>query len=258
MNAARGNIATVETTLMAQIIVAAFAMREFGTDMTAPVGETDRFCARCETGAISIFGFTNRIGARAAGRYPCATSRRARSALDYNELMGNIPAIPSNRTCASGGGESGPRARAARCGAVLTLVFTAFLAGCYHAPPVANTQQLDRSGMNYDSVQQLRALNITPPEVAEVMKLRDAGFPDATCVQAVQVFHSHGQAFRAEDIIGLSQAGMSEQMIFALASLNRFGENAGELEAMHLAGLSDAVVLEVARHRAEGKPVLSG
>ena len=162
------------------------------------------------------------------------------------------------RTCASGGGESGSRARATLCGGVLTFVLAAFLAGCHHAPPVADTQQLDRSGMNYDSVQQLRALNITPPEVAEVMKMRDAGFADATCVQAVQVFHSHGQAFRAEDIIGLSHAGMSEQMIFELAGLNDFGKNAGELEAMHLAGLSDAVVLEVARHRAEGKPVLSG
>jgi len=193
-------------------------------------------------------------------RYPSATSRRARAALDYNELMGSIPAIPSIRTCASDGENSGSRARArtALCGAVLTLALTFFLAGCHHAPPVANTQQLDRSGMSYDSVQQLRALNVTPPEVAEIMKLHEAGFADATCVQAVQVFHNHGQAFRADDIIGLSQAGMSEQMIFALASLNDFGKNAGELEAMHLAGLSDAVVLEVARHRAEGKPVLSG
>ncbi len=166
------------------------------------------------------------------------------------------------RSGASGGGKSGSRASGVLCGAVLTLALTAFVAvslgGCHHAPPVANTQQLDRSGMNYDSVQQLRALNITPPEVAEVMKLRNAGFSDADCVQAVQLFHKHGQPFRADDIIGLSQAGMSEQMIFELAGLNGFGENAGELEAMHLAGLSDAVVLEVAHHRAEGKPVLSG
>jgi hypothetical protein len=172
--------------------------------------------------------------------------------------MGSIPAIPSIRTCASDSENSGSRAPATLCGAVLTLVLTFFLGGCHHAPPVANTQQLDRSGMSYDSVQQLRALNVTPPEVAEIMKLHEAGFADATCVQAVQVFHNHGQAFRADDIIGLSQAGMSEQMIFALASLNDFGKNAGELGAMHLAGLSDAVVLEVARHRAEGKPVLSG
>jgi hypothetical protein len=112
--------------------------------------------------------------------------------------------------------------------------------------------------MNYDSVQQLRALSVTPPEVTEILKFHDAGFPDATCVQAVQVYHKRGQAFRADDIIGMSQAGMSDQMIFTLAGLNDFGKNAGELEAMHLAGLSDAVVLEVARHRADGKPVLSG
>jgi hypothetical protein len=32
----------------------------------------------------------------------------------------------------------------------------------------------------------------------------------------------------------------------------------GELQAMRLAGLSDGVILEVARRRSEGRPVLSG
>lgn len=137
------------------------------------------------------------------------------------------------------------------------MILAFALAGCRHVP-VANTQSLDRAGINYDSVQQLRALNVTTPEVAEILKLHAAGFSDASCVEAVQVFHIRGQAFTADDIIGLRKAGMSERTIFALASLNQFGMNAGELEAMHLAGLSDAIVLEVARQRAEGKSVLSG
>ena len=50
----------------------------------------------------------------------------------------------------------------------------------------------------------------------------------------------------------------AEDTIIELAKLNQLGLRAGELEAMRLAGLSDAILLEVARHRAAGKPVLAG
>jgi hypothetical protein len=51
---------------------------------------------------------------------------------------------------------------------------------------------------------------------------------------------------------------MSEDTILELARLNQVGLSAGEFQAMRLAGLSDAIVLEVARHRAANQPVLSG
>jgi len=130
-------------------------------------------------------------------------------------------------------------------------------AGCRQASS-ANTQMLDRSGMDYASVQQIRGLNVSANEVEEVLKMHDAGFSDATCVRSVQIYHNRGQAFRADEIMSMRQAGMSEQTVFALAQMNDFGKNAGELEAMHLAGLSDAIVMEVAKRRADGEPVLSG
>lgn len=145
------------------------------------------------------------------------------------------------------------RACLAICAAILAVVPV----GCHHASS-ADTQTLDRSGMDFGSVQQIRALNVSTAEVSEILKMHDAGFSDASCVQAVQIAHSHGQPFHADDLVGMKQAGMSEQMIFELANMPDYARNAGELEAMHLAGLSDAIVLEVARHRAEGKPVLSG
>lgn len=141
--------------------------------------------------------------------------------------------------------------------AIIAAVLTLVLSGCRHKSS-ASTQLLDRSGMDFSSVQQIRELNVNTAEVSEILKMHDAGFPDQSCVQAVKIAHTHGQVFRADDIIGMRQAGMSEQMVFELAGMSDFGRDAGELEAMHLAGLSDAIVMEVARHRAEGKPVLSG
>jgi hypothetical protein len=51
---------------------------------------------------------------------------------------------------------------------------------------------------------------------------------------------------------------VSEETILELARLNQLGLSAGEFQAMRLAGLSDATVLAVARHRALNQPVLSG
>jgi hypothetical protein len=160
--------------------------------------------------------------------------------------------------------------RAASCGSwskragdrralVATALFLAFgVAACRRSSGV-DTQALNNSGMAYDSVKQLRDMKVTAAEIGEILKMRDAGFPDTDCVQVVRAFHGRGQQFDAGSAVaGLSQAGMSDKTILELASLNQLGLSAGELEAMHLAGLSDAVVLEVARHRAAGKPVLAG
>jgi len=113
--------------------------------------------------------------------------------------------------------------------------------------------------MGYDAIKQLKALDITTPEVAQLAAARQGGFPDASCVEAVQIFHGRGQAFAAGDAVaGLLRAGMQVNAILELARLNQLGLGAGELQAMKLAALPDTVILEVARHHAEGKPVLAG
>lgn len=147
-------------------------------------------------------------------------------------------------------------ARAASLMAAVALAFV--LAACSHVRS-ADTEPLDRSGMDYDSVKQLKALNITQPEVAEILKMHGAGLSDQDCIRLIRIVHSRSQIFSAGDTVAdMIQAGMSEETILALANLDQLGSSAGELEAMHLAGLSDAIILEVARHRAQGKPVLSG
>jgi hypothetical protein len=132
------------------------------------------------------------------------------------------------------------------------------LAAC-HRSVSADTQALDHSGMAYDSVKELRALEVTNLEITQILKIYGSGFSDEDSVAIVRIFHSRGQAFTGGDaVLDLLQAGMQDDTILALARLNQLGACAGEFEAMHLAGLSDPIILEVARHRSEGKPVLSG
>ena len=73
------------------------------------------------------------------------------------------------------------------------------------------------------------------------------------------MYRARNQAFDAgDDIAGLARAQIAEATILELAKLNQLGFASGEYEAMRLAGLSDAIVLEVARHRSAGQSVLAG
>lgn len=113
--------------------------------------------------------------------------------------------------------------------------------------------------MGYDAIQQVKALHVSAAEVAQIAAARQGGFSDAECVEAVKIYRSHNHPFDAGDAIaGLVGAQVSEPTILELAKLDQLSQRSGEYEAMRLAGLSDAILLEVARHRAAGKPVLAG
>jgi hypothetical protein len=156
-------------------------------------------------------------------------------------------------------GGSGEGVWAGRRLAPLTVLAIAFaFFGCHNVPPL-DTSPLDNAGMNYDAVEQLKALHVTAPEVAQIATARQAGFRDEECVQVLRTFRSRDQKFDAGDAIaGLVQAGMGDETIVKLAQLNQLGINAGELQAMRLAGLSDEIIFEVAQHHAAGQPVLGG
>lgn len=147
--------------------------------------------------------------------------------------------------------------RFSRCIAISSL-FLLLCGGCQRVQPI-NTQSLDTAGMGYDAITQLKAMKITEPEVAQIAKARQAGLSDQGCVQVMQTYQSRKQLFDAGDsIAGLLGAGASENLVIKLARLNQLGLEAGELEAMRLAGLSDDIVLAVAQHHAAGQPELSG
>jgi hypothetical protein len=132
------------------------------------------------------------------------------------------------------------------------------LTSCQALMPL-DTTALDNAGMRYDSIKELKALHITAPEVAEIAKVRQAGFPDADCVQLLRISRGRHEQFTAGDAIAtMRQSDMPESTILGLANLDQLGPGYGELQAMHLAGLNDAIILEVARHHAADQPVLSG
>jgi hypothetical protein len=142
--------------------------------------------------------------------------------------------------------------------AIFSLTLMMVVAGCQRMMPL-DTKPLDSAGMSYAAIKQLQALDITGAELNETAKARTAGLSDGQCIEMVQLYHGRQLPFNAGDTVaGLLRARLSGETILELARLNELGINAGELQLIRLAGFSDAVVVEVARQEAAGKPVLSG
>lgn len=158
---------------------------------------------------------------------------------------------PERRTCEK-------RGLARHCFLPAAVLLSLLVTGCHHHLFV-DTTPLDSSGMSYDTIQQLKSLDVSTQEAAEIAKARQGGLPDAACVELLRAYRVRSQEFSAGGTVGgLLQAGIQPGTVIELARLNQLGPESGELQAIRLAGMPDEILLEVARHHAKGKPVLSG
>ena len=140
----------------------------------------------------------------------------------------------------------------------LLILLSLPLAACKRVEPTT-TKPLDEAGMWSNSVNELRTLNVSNAEIGELTKARQGGLSDPSCIELIKFARSRQQPFTGgQPIADLLAAGVSEQTVVELARLNQLGLWAGEEQALHLAGLSDKVILAVAQRRSQGLPVLSG
>lgn len=147
-----------------------------------------------------------------------------------------------------------------RYGRVLPFGMLAFLlavTACNH-PQQVDTEPLDQAGMWYNSIAELKALDVSNAEIGELAKAHDAGLTDASCIALIKLARTRHQPFGdGQSIADLLSAGSTEQTVMELAHLNELGLWAGEARILRLAGLSDKVILAVAQRRSQGSPVMS-
>ena len=152
---------------------------------------------------------------------------------------------------------SARRLRAQLLADAALLCLLAALPGCKMAPKV-DPSPLEQAGMYFNSIEQLRGLKLTEDEVTQLALARQAGITDQDCVDLINLARRRGQPFSdGQAIAGLMRAGFSESSVMTLARLNQLSGFAGEAQIMRLAGLSDEVILAMARRRNAGQPVLS-
>ncbi|MBZ5702410.1 MAG: hypothetical protein LAN84_11250 [Acidobacteriia bacterium] len=118
---------------------------------------------------------------------------------------------------------------------------------------------LDQAGMFYGKVQELKDLNTDDLEVAQLVKVKQAGISDDACVSLIRMAHDHKHTFASADaVVNLVRGGFSEPEILDMAQTDRIDTLSLDAVTLRLTGLSTSFVLHVLQRRAQGLPTLSG
>ncbi len=132
-----------------------------------------------------------------------------------------------------------------RCKLIFLGVFVLFqMSGC-HQHPLTDYRPLDQAGMWSSNVEQLKTLNTSDAEVAQLVKLKQAGISDDACVTLITDARQRQHLFtNADPAVNLARAGYTEPVILEIAKVDQLDIISG-----------DAVML---RHRRlKGQPTMS-
>ncbi|MGB9463045.1 MAG: hypothetical protein WCA94_19340 [Candidatus Acidiferrum sp.] len=130
-------------------------------------------------------------------------------------------------------------------------------AGC-HQHPLVDYRPLDQAGMWSSDVEQLKGLNVSDLEIAQVVKLKNAGISDDTCVELVSTAHVRKNIFMSADsAANLAGAGFSEQQILEIARAGQLDSISIDAVTLKLIGLSDSTVQLILHKHLTGQPIMA-
>jgi hypothetical protein len=140
---------------------------------------------------------------------------------------------------------------------VLLLGMSVLAAGCGHHP-LTDYRPLDRAGMWSSGLEQLKTLDTSDSEVAQLVKVKRTNLSDDACVALVKAAHGRKHPFVSGDsTVNLVAAGYSESQILEIAKADKLDSLGGDLVALRLIGLSDSTLEFVLLRRLEGRPTMS-
>lgn len=143
-----------------------------------------------------------------------------------------------------------------RAGNALALCLV-FLAGC-KSHPLTDYRALDQAGMWSSNIAELKKLDASDSEVAQLARLKQAGFSDDTCVALLAAAHNRQHPFiSAESALSLAGAGFTEAAILEFGKADRLDSIMGDAVTLRLIGLSDATTQAILQRKIAGLPVLS-
>jgi hypothetical protein len=131
------------------------------------------------------------------------------------------------------------------------------ISGCDNHP-LTDYRPLDQAGMFSSNVEQLKTLNTSDAEVAQLVKLKQAGISDESCLTLVNDARQHHHLFTSADsAINLARAGYSETVILEVAKSEQLDIISGDAVMLRLVGLSDRSVDLILHRRLKGQPTMS-
>src|SRR5713101_1318747 len=139
--------------------------------------------------------------------------------------------------------------------ALLLGVFI-LLAGC-KKHILTDYRPLDQAGMWSSGLEQLKKLDTSDPEVAQLVKVKQARLSDDACVALVAAAHERKHPFASGDsTANLARAGYSEAQILEIARADQLDAISGDAVALRLIGLSDGFVQFVLKRRLQRQSTL--
>src|SRR6266852_1640781 len=141
---------------------------------------------------------------------------------------------------------------------MLLGVFVLFrMDGC-HEHLFTDYRPLDQAGMWSSSVEQLKTLNTSDTEVTQLVKLKQAGISDDTCIILITGAHQRQHQFSSADsAVNLARAGYTEPVILEIAKSDQLESISGDAVMLRLVGLSDSAVDLILHRRLKGQRTMS-
>ncbi len=140
---------------------------------------------------------------------------------------------------------------------LLGLVVLLRTSGC-DKHPLTDYRPLDQAGMWSSNVEDLKKLNTSDNEVAQLVKLKQAGITDDACVTLVADAHQHEHPFgSADSAVSLARAGYAEPIILEIAKVDQLDIISTDAVMLRLVGLSDSAVDFILRRRLKGQRTMS-
>ncbi|HET9803340.1 MAG TPA: hypothetical protein VFP96_08895 [Candidatus Acidoferrum sp.] len=140
---------------------------------------------------------------------------------------------------------------------VLAFSLLPVLGGC-NSHPLTDYRAASEAGFFSGTIEDLKKLNASDAEVAELIKLKQVGVPEETLTVLVRTAHEHQHSFIATDPVrNLVNAGFSDQRILQIAQLDKLDSIGGDAVMLHVIGLSDPTVQMLLDKRIKGVPTMS-
>ena len=133
-----------------------------------------------------------------------------------------------------------------------------FLAVGCHQHPLTDYRPLDQAGMWSSGLEDLKKLNTSDSEVAQLVKVKQARLSDDACVALVAAAHERKHPFTSgESTANLAGAGYSEEQILEIAKSDQIDAISGDAVALRLIGVSDSFVQYILQRRLQGHATVS-
>jgi hypothetical protein len=123
--------------------------------------------------------------------------------------------------------------------------------------PLTDYRPLDQAGMWSSNVEELKKLNTSDAEVAQLVRLKQGSLTDDTCVALISDAHLHQHLFTSADsAVNLARAGYAEPVILEIAKIDQLDIISGDAVMLRLIGLSDKAVDIVLQRRLKRIPTM--